>query len=76
MKRLGFDNKWRTLVGGCIHMVSFSILVNGLIQPSKGLHQGDPLSPYLFLLCVEGLHVRNWRKYGWTSKVGMSFCIP
>ena len=41
MERLGFDNKWRTLVRGCIRIVSFSILVNrepyGLIQPSRGL---------------------------------------
>ena len=29
MERLGFNNKWRTLVGGCICAVSFSILVNG-----------------------------------------------
>ena len=42
-----------------VHTASYSILINGepkgYITLSRGINQGDPLSPYLFLLCVDGL---------------------
>lgn len=43
----------------CVTSVTYTVRINGVprgvIKPSWGLRQGDPLLPYLFLLCVEGL---------------------
>lgn len=60
MLKMGFHEKWVGMVMATVKIVSYSILVNGEprgnIQPTRGIRQGDPLSPYLFLLCSEGLN--------------------
>ena len=59
MVKMGFAKKWVDLIMNCISFVSYSVIINGEacgnITPSRGIRQGDPLFPYLFLLCAEGL---------------------
>ncbi|XP_073367527.1 uncharacterized protein [Aegilops tauschii subsp. strangulata] len=58
MLRLGFNRRWIELVMKCVTIVRYQIKVNGdvteTIIPERGLRLGDPLSPYLSLICAEG----------------------
>ena len=79
MATMGFNQRWISLISMCIRSVSYSILLNGqphsLISPQRGLRQGDPLSPYLFLLITEGLHGLLKRAEMVGDLRGVSLCL-
>ena len=59
MARLGFCQKWIRWIKECMESSSVSVLVNGSptkeFVPTRGLRQGGPMAPFLFLIVAEGL---------------------
>lgn len=78
MIKLGFSQQWRELIMKCVSTVNYRIKVNGdyteTIFPQRGLRQGDPLSPYLFLICAEGLSAMLQKAERERRLVGVKVC--
>lgn len=59
MRKFGFGDRWCNWIRACVFNGNLSVLVNGSpteqVNIQRGMKQGDPLAPFLFLLVVEGL---------------------
>lgn len=57
--KYGFNNTWIQRVMTCVKSVTYSFVNNGTIfghvHPQRGIRQGDPISPYIYILCAEAL---------------------
>ena len=59
MAALGFHEHWIEMMMACVRSVRYKVRFNSQetdsFIPTKGIRQGDPISPYMFMLCAESL---------------------
>lgn len=61
-QEMGIHPIWNKWIHACISSISYSVIVNDkpncLFTSTRGIRQGDPLSPYIFIICMEALSLR------------------
>lgn len=78
MRKMGFNQQWCNLIMQCLKTIQYSILINGQpvgnFRPSHGICQGDPLSPYTFIIWAETLSslLTQTESTGWLAGVTTS----
>ncbi|XP_012442051.2 uncharacterized protein LOC105767072 [Gossypium raimondii] len=76
--KMGFSNAWVVKIMDCVCSVRYRVKCNDtlsdVISPERGLRQGDPLSPYLFLFCMEALSRMLIESQGLNKLKGIRAC--
>jgi hypothetical protein len=78
MRKKGFSHQWMKWIMACVETVDYSVIVNatmtGPIIPGRGMRQRDPRSPYLFIICAEGLFALIKKVEGRCEINGVNIC--